>query len=133
MQGITDALCAVPLQVVQVIPDPDGSNFSLATILMALHLFLADKPRNFLPDTKAGSSCPCRSAWYWCAPSPAASQCQSAPSKGSDAAPHETAGHAGTPSGSFGCCSSRRLSASPLMFPGFLPVSAPVPLCPSSF
>jgi clpX: ATP-dependent Clp protease, ATP-binding subunit ClpX len=25
------------------------------------------------------------------------------------------------------------LSASPLMFPGFLPVSAPVPLCPSSF
>ena len=88
---------------------------------------------NLIDFTKAGSSCPCRSAWYWCAPSPAASQCQSAPSKGSGAAPRETEGHAGTPSGSFGCCSSRRLSASPLMFPGFLPVSAPVPLCPSSF
>ena len=29
--------------------------------------------------------------------------------KGSGAAPRETEGHAGTPSGSFGCCSSRRL------------------------
>ena len=29
--------------------------------------------------------------------------------------------------------SYNEISASPLMSPGFLPVSAPVPLCPSSF
>ena len=44
-------------------------------------LFLAGKARKFSsPDTKAGSSCPCRSAWVLVLlSSPAASQCQSAP------------------------------------------------------
>ena len=48
MQGITDALCAVPLQVVQVIPDRMVAVFIGNNLDGALHLFLAGKPLSLI-------------------------------------------------------------------------------------
>ena len=52
MQGITDALCAVPLQVVQVIPDRMVAVFIGNNLDGALHLFLAGKPVVFFQIQK---------------------------------------------------------------------------------
>ena len=52
MQGITDALCAVPLQVVQVIPDRMVAVFIGNNLDGALHLFLAGKPVIFFQIQK---------------------------------------------------------------------------------
>ena len=52
MQGVTDALCAVPLQAVQVIPDWMVAVFIGNNLDGALHLFLAGKPVIFFQIQK---------------------------------------------------------------------------------
>ena len=52
MQGVTDALCAVPLQAVQVIPDRMVAVFIGNNLDGALHLFLAGKPVVFFQIQK---------------------------------------------------------------------------------
>lgn len=52
MQGVTDALCSVPLQAVQVIPDRMVAVFIGNNLDGALHLFLAGKPVVFFQIQK---------------------------------------------------------------------------------
>jgi hypothetical protein len=52
MQGVTDALCAIPLQAVQVIPDRMVAVFIGNNLDGALHLFLAGKPVIFFQIQK---------------------------------------------------------------------------------